>query len=396
MRCFVRASNALRRLRVAGMLCVVAVLAVGHADAQAPQGWPLWDAYAKRFVDDQGRVIDRSAQDRSTSEGQAYALFFALVDNDRPRFDKLLTWTEANLAQGDLTSHLPAWDWGKNADGAWKPVDQNSAADADLWMAYTLLEAGRLWKEPRFRSLGKTMAARIAQEEVVQVPGVGTTLAPGPKGFHSDAKTWTLNPSYLPLSVLVYLSRTLPQGPWADVLKSMPKLLDRQIGKGYAMDWVAAAEDGIRAAPSPAQASAGPHNAQPGGSYDAIRVYLWLGIANPATPGRHDLLSDVGAMGTYLRTALTPPLEVDAKGFVVHADGTVGFSAAVLPYLEALGLHKEAKAQADRLSAMRDPATSLYGHQVEYYDQNLVLFSTGWSEQRYRFEADGKLHVRWK
>jgi len=36
----------------------------------------------------QGRVVDRSAQDRSTSEGQAYAMFFALVTNDRVQFDK--------------------------------------------------------------------------------------------------------------------------------------------------------------------------------------------------------------------------------------------------------------------------------------------------------------------
>jgi len=38
----------------------------------------------------------------------------------------------------------------------------------------------------------------------------------------------------------------------------------------------------------------------------------------------------------------------------------------------------------------------LYGASQAYYDQNLALFSTGWSEQRYRFESDGKLDVKWK
>ena len=42
-------------------------------------------------------------------------MFFALVANDRARFDKLLSWTEANLAGGDLTQRLPAWSWGKGS-----------------------------------------------------------------------------------------------------------------------------------------------------------------------------------------------------------------------------------------------------------------------------------------
>ena len=96
----------------------------------AEQNWPLWERYAQNAIDPQGRVIDHSAQDRTTSEGQAYGMFFALVANDRTRFDKILGWTEVNLAQGDLTLHLPAWNWGKNPDGSWKTIDPNPASDA--------------------------------------------------------------------------------------------------------------------------------------------------------------------------------------------------------------------------------------------------------------------------
>ena len=85
-------------------------------------------------------------------------MFFALVANDRARFDKLLGWTQDNLAGGDLTQRLPAWSWGKSPDGSWKILDPNPASDADLWMAYALLEAGRLWHEPRYEKLGTAMA----------------------------------------------------------------------------------------------------------------------------------------------------------------------------------------------------------------------------------------------
>jgi endoglucanase len=101
-------------------------------------------------------------------------------------------------------------------------------------------------------------------------------------------------------------------------------------------------------------------------------------------------------MGSYLKSAVTPPTEVDAQGNIVHAESPVGFSAAVIPYLQTIGAKPQAKLQADRLIAAQDPATGLYGHPGEYYDENLALFSTGFSEQRYRFDRDGKLHLKWK
>ncbi|MEI7536628.1 MAG: glycosyl hydrolase family 8, partial [Comamonadaceae bacterium] len=66
-------------------------------------GWSDWIIFRDRFVQADGRVVDFSADAQSTSEGQTYAMFFALVANDRPSFDRLLAWTRANLAQGDLT-----------------------------------------------------------------------------------------------------------------------------------------------------------------------------------------------------------------------------------------------------------------------------------------------------
>ena len=48
----------------------------------------------------------------TTSEGQSYALFFALLANDKASFDKLLEWTEVHLSEGDLSTRLPAWQWG--------------------------------------------------------------------------------------------------------------------------------------------------------------------------------------------------------------------------------------------------------------------------------------------
>ena len=362
---------------------------------RAEQPWPLWERYADRMVDGQGRVIDHSAGDRTTSEGQAYAMFFALVANDRARFDKLLGWTEVNLAGGDLTLRLPAWSWGKTPDGSWKTIDPNPASDADLWMAYDLFEAGRLWREPRYEKLGTLLAARIAQQEVATVPGVGVTLLPGPTGFHPDSETWILNPSYLPPPVLARLGLLQPDGPWRSVLGSLQVLLRKGSGAGYAMDWVAAGST-VRPSLSPAQLAAGDRTSVPIGAYEAIRVYLWLGLSDAATPGLSAMLAQLPAMAGYLKQALTPPLEVDARGQVKQSDAPVGFSAAVVPYLQMLGRKAEVRIQLARLGAMRDAESGLYGKQAAYYDQNLAMFATGWTEGRYHFDRDGKLVVPWR
>ncbi len=148
------------------------------ANCSAQDWTPLWKSYAAAFMDNQVRVIDHDAGDRTTSEGQAYAMFFALVANDRSRFDGLLHWTETNLASGDLATHLPSWLWGRGPNDKWGVLDSNSASDADVWMAYTLLQAGKAWNEPHYTSLGTALAKRIAAEEVVQIPGFGTALLP--------------------------------------------------------------------------------------------------------------------------------------------------------------------------------------------------------------------------
>jgi endoglucanase len=77
-------------------------------------------------------------------------------------------------------------------------------------------------------------------------------------------------------------------------------------------------------------------------------------------------------------------------------DGTVGFTAAVLPYLRVFPYSEKAAAkQTVRLSRLRDEATGLYGKDLAYYDQNLALFATGYLDGRFRFGPGGELKVEW-
>ena len=65
---------------------------------RADGAWPHWQSFLDGFVQDDGRVIDWTDGGRTVSEGQAYALFFALVADDRAAFRRILEWTRDNIS----------------------------------------------------------------------------------------------------------------------------------------------------------------------------------------------------------------------------------------------------------------------------------------------------------
>lgn len=364
---------------------------LGLAGECHAEPWPLWNAYHAAFVDSGGRVIDYAVHDRTTSEGEAYALFFSLVANDRPEFAKILTWTQDNLSQGDLAAHLPAWEWGKHPDGKWSVLDPHSASDADLWISYTLLQAGRLWRQPRYTALGMLLADRIEHKEVVNLPHFGPMLLPGSTGFHQGTAHWLLNPSYVPLPLVEALAHADPSGPWHAMAAHIPAFLKAASPAGFCMNWVSySSSGGFVPAVLPGSATT-----MPQGSFDAIRVYLWAGMTNPATPGAKTARSALWGMSRYLEEHMLPPQDVTSAGHVLKPDGPVGFSAAVIPYLQSLGHRRASKTQQSRLTADVNPKNRLYGNPSRYYDQNLALFAEGWLEHRFGFLSNGSLWVEW-
>ncbi len=379
----------LKAILAATLLCFPAGSCL-HAQS-GPDAAALWRAYAAHFLTEDGRVVDPQGGDRTTSEGQSYALFFALVNDDRASFDRVLGWTKANLADNNLGAHLPAWEWGKRKDGSWGQMDPNSAADSDLWISYDLIEAGRLWKSTQYREIGLRLLHEIARRETATLPGFGPVLLPGEYGFHLK-KSWILNPCYMPLFLLNRLTKVNPAGPWIGIALMQPELMRASTRKGFAMDWVSYTP-GSGFEPSRENAV----NSQGAlGSYDAIRVYLWAGMTSDEEPARRDILQALSGMSSYLAQHAAPPEKVDAQGEPMGADGPVGFSASVLPFLDGVGDQAAVSRQMQRIESQLDEKTGLYGKVPTYYDQNLILFGTGWMQKQFRFSADGELIVQWQ
>ncbi len=402
----------------AAVLCGLIVSGFGvttePADAGNPDNWRLWSAYKQHFISPDGRVVDRLHGEHSTSEGQAYALFFSLVANDRRQFALILEWTENNLAGGDLRRNLPSWKWGKTQGDEWGVLDENAASDADLWLAYTLLEAGRLWCDQRYSEVASDMVHSINTMELADIPELGAMLMPGPVGFtppedsRPGEQIWRLNPSYLAMPLLRRFAALLPESTWPQIASNAADVILLNTHKGFVPDWVAY---------KPAKPRRSDKDAPPVGaiaehfvvdpkagsrsSFDAIRAYLWAFLLPAADAQRASLVAALdGPLREWRRTGRVP-VTVDFEGSgeakvikPAKVAGPAGFYLILYPVIRSTGTGDELTRL--RLHLMSRKAGELYGSPPDYYDQNLALFAEGFIENRYAFAVDGRLEPRWE
>jgi endoglucanase len=368
------------------MVCVglVGALAASAVQGKPAGEWPEWDEFVERFVQADGRVIDVTFDRKSTSEGQSYALFFALVANQRRQFDQILQWTSDNLASGQLGAKLPGWLWGLREDGSWGLKDRNSASDADLFIAYALFEAARLWNAPAYAEQARLLLDQIRRLEITQAGAAGTLLLPGPVGFKLDHGRHRIDPSYMPGFMFRYFAVIDPAGPWQAVWDGYLRLAPQIFRAGVAPDLVVVDAAG-RVLPDS-------ETEQPVGSYDAIRVYLWAGMSGRNSESLRKLLMPFAALTRQLGA---PPEKVHPGSGVARASdySPIGYSGALLPFLSAIN---DAPGVARQSGRLRDDASSSRnGRHPNYYDQVLILFGKGWLDGQYRFDEQGRLQPRW-
>jgi endo-1,4-beta-D-glucanase Y len=363
-----------------GALCA-ALLFV--ATAQAGDGscerWRQWQEFKRLYLSEDGRVIDASTPQAITvSEGQAYAMIFALIANDPATFVRILRWTQENMAGGNLARSLPAWKWGRADDGKWSVLDRNPAADADLWMTYALAEGARLWHNAGYAQLAHAMAELILREEVSLIPGLGATLLPGAKGFVVQ-QTWRLNASYAPIEVLRALERSSDERQWAAVLESSQRVIAASAPRGFAADWILYRESGGFSADATTAGA---------GSYNAIRVYLWAGMLAEGDPLAAGLARQLKPMAAAAARR-PPPASIDTNTLEARGEAPPGFLAALLPLLVHFKFTDAVQVYRQRIEA-----ESLKDNQ-HYYSDALTLFGLGWLEGRFHFDRHGELHVPW-
>jgi endoglucanase len=217
-----------------------------------------WDTFKQQFTEG-GRVVDTGQSGISHSEGQGYAMLFAVHYGDRATFDQLWQWTARNLQVRD--DALLAWRWDK-AKGV---TDRNNASDGDLLVAWALVRAGVKWQSQELTAAGRRIAQDVRRKLVKKVAH-GLVLVPGLEGFDKK-EGMTVNLSYWVFPAFPEIARADPAPEWDELAATGIAMLQySRFGRwGLPPDWLKLGE-----------------RVTPGGNpperfgYDAVRIPVHL------------------------------------------------------------------------------------------------------------------------
>ena len=227
-------------------------------------------------------------------------------------------------------------------------------------------------KEQRYTDIGSALLKRIAREEVVTVPGLGSMLLPGKVGL-LRITAGVLTPATAADAGAVFhpLWRAVDHAA-----RNQSTLLLETAPKGFSPDWVRYEKDkGWQLKAEKTLIS----------SYDAIRVYMWVGMMPDSDPQKARMLNRFKPMATFTEKNGYPPEKVDVATGKAQGKGPVGFSAAMLPFLQ----NRDAQAVQRQRVADNFPGSDAY------YNYVLTLFGQGWDQHRFRFSTKGELLPDW-
>jgi endoglucanase len=151
-----------------------------------------WNEYKTLFITDDGRVMDKTNKNITTSESIGYGMYLALIHEDTKTFEKIYKWYHNNLPFNK--DGLIPWKWGESANGEWKLLDDNSASDGDLWITYCNLLIYEKTKEERYKKEAFFLMQNI-KKSLLSYNGDHVLLLPAEKGFETKEKV-IVNLSY--------------------------------------------------------------------------------------------------------------------------------------------------------------------------------------------------------
>lgn len=203
-----------------------------------------WENYRERFITEEGRVVDDSADGVTTSEGQSYAMLRSVWIDDKETFDLTWQWTKDNLKQDD--TWLFGWRWGDREDGTFGLLSDggnNSASDAESDIALALILASRRWRDERYANESRAVLNSMWTYLTDEYDGKRYLIA---GNWAKTEETMVINPSYFsPYAWRLFAEYDTEHDwnslidPGYDVLFESSKAgLDTEGGIGLPPDWI--------------------------------------------------------------------------------------------------------------------------------------------------------------
>lgn len=249
---------------------------------------PAWEAYRTRFMSASGRIVDTGGGAMSHSEGQGYGMLLAVAAADRQSFDRIWSWTRANLHIRE--DRLAAWKWNAATQGA---ADGNNASDGDILIAWALAEAAAYWNDPEYLADARAITKNIVTKLLKASSSHGPILMPAVRGFSENDRRDgpVVNLSYWVFPAFGRLAQIEPNYDWRALSKTGLDLTDKaRFGAArLPPDWLA-----LGKTLAPAQGF------EKRFGYDAMRIPLYLFWADAATPDRSRAFAEAWPAGSSI------------------------------------------------------------------------------------------------
>lgn len=337
-----------------------------------------WENYKEKFINEDGRVIDPSQSDITTSEGQSYALLRAVWIDDKQTFDKVWQFTKDNLKQPNDNSF--GWRWGKREDGSFGFIaggGENNATDADSDIALALILASRRWNGEKYLEEVKPILNDLWE--------LNTEIAAGKRylvagNWAKNNQELVLNPSYFAPYAWRIFGKIDKEHDWESLIDPAYELL-MQLGKepldkpkaiGLPPDWVAVNRQTGKIT------SANLENLTTNYSFDALRIpwrialdYQWngdkqalnyltsLNFLEQSYALQNKLVSSYSHDGQVLSQTENPAMYSSALGYFLK----------VKPELAQ-------KIYQEKIIKLYSNAQDSFNEDLPYYEQNWLWFGT--------------------
>lgn len=321
-----------------------------------------YEVYKKDYATQEGRVVDPSAGNFTTSEGQSYMLVMSLAMNDRKTFDLIYNWTKNNLRRQD---GLFAWRWGKNKDGKYEIIDNNSASDADMDIAFCLVLAYEKWKDEKYLKDAIHIIRTIWNKETKYVDG-HRVLIPGAAQNHSEIIE--INPSYFSPYEFRIFQKYDKGHDWNELIDSSYYYLDKVTSMtktGLPPNWFSIKNGQIIIE----------DNKRGDFSYDAIRVFLriYFDYAKTGEKRALPILAKTKFFIDKWKKTKIMYINYKADGQLRDTNEFIGAIAILIPPMELF----DKKVAAEIYEAKVTPyftEKGYYSNKNDYYGRNLLWF----------------------
>lgn len=200
-----------------------------------------WIVYKEQFIDT-NRILD--ADNISSSEGQGFALLFAVFSNDRKQFQDMWAWTKENMQREDRLFRqqvIPSQEG--ECDSQCVSAEPN-ASNGDIIIAWALLAAENKWDRQVFLVEGLRVLDAIKTKLIREQFGYQLIL-PSEKGVELPDDRIQINLSYWVFPALNLFTEVTGDPLWAEVYQSGTSLMQsaRFGDLNLPADWMVLSKD---------------------------------------------------------------------------------------------------------------------------------------------------------